>query len=1397
MSVNVIVQPHPFKSNRLKVSANSKPICEIIKDLNTGFPLSQARVSRNGEIITDFSLIANDGDTLWIKFVPYGTNEEIGTGMKIGGWALAAVGVAIGVIAGWTGIGAFFGAALIGTGLSMALGGQVLLNTEIPPLTDREKPDNDPSIRGAKNQARPHGRIPVLFGRHRIYPDIAANPHTSIIGNQQCYTQLFCGGYKDYEIDLSSIKLGETPLVDFSQTKNINAILAGADPFIKLEILQNGETSSLYPHCVHEEVLNFPLQNEIEDADGNKIPNEIIKTTPNNTDKINIDIFFHNGIGRYNDDGGLVSASVTVNAWYKLSTEENYILFWTENVTGNELKTMRRQITLDNLKPGQYNIKIVRTTPDSTDSKIIDTVHLGSIRSFKTIDKDGNPLRPIRAERQKDLTIIALRVLATAKLNGVIDSFNYVATSVLPVHSPNGSGPLYWLNAEKTRNPASMLMYALRGRAAQQTVEENDIDWTSIEDFYAWCEEHEYTCNSYLSEAVTIAELIRMIGSTSRAEILRIDSKIAVVQDIERPAPVQLFTPKNTVSYSVTMFQADVPDAISLRFIDEEAGFAHNELPVHNTPDGNRDAEPDTIQKVDLWGITDSVQVRRIGMYNYACIKNRPFVHSIEVDIEYLLCNKGDWIQYAGDIALTGSVQGRIKGLIFADGVCIGIDTDEPVVMTEGQQHAVRIRLTDGTIIFKEVVFNMGIPREKAIAYYPVEDESNDIHEPSLGDMYVIDEFNNVYYEPQNVIYFIEPISINNILNNLKAGGIYAFGVRGYEALDLIITDLQPGANLTASLTCVEYSPEIFDVDKPDFILPEFINRITPVSGAIDSGVVNPVNWQRFVIYHDSEEQPPRPAGDGQDDGWYREQNFRSLWQSTKIAENMESGEWGLPQRINARRGTDDITPVWLSLDPQNITLETDGDGNVLTGLLPATAQARLFQWNSLLNNVIFSLQQDAPEGIKIDSNGIITISETASLDDENSIRVSAEHNGSVYTAVLLIKKNIRNFPARYLGTIMDLSKTATVTIIKGPVQGQVTARQGDFVLLVAAVDGRQAGSVMQWTGKAWEIRSPDTHADLYMRSFKDGLDVPELTQDMGWFGSVFARLIVAQQAFIENLSAQMIKLHENGGIRSENFREGDTGFSLQANGRAVFNEELYAYSLKVVSFEIVPPTGSGTLIANLIGFQSQELSLSIGWYEVEMAGGGGAGALSSEGGYLKHRFYNSNNNISIKLQSGGGGMATNGGGGGGGSVVEILALNIILIAGGGGGGGVLWNGAGGGGGANGGGGGGGGPSGGAGGGGGGASGGAGGVGTSGTGTTGKNGLGFSGGDGGQLRGYGGEGGYINNVMVGGRGYRSSSDTLGDSTKGGYSINDFVVSNTGGGNNANGGNGYIKLKKLS
>jgi hypothetical protein len=860
VSVKVIAELNPASLERTTLAAEPGSVSAILRGLDTGFPEEHARVSLNGAIVKDFSVQVRDGDTLWVKFVFYGSdNQDTGNYMKAGGVALTALGVVLSVAT--LGVGAAIGAGLIGAGIGMLAGGIALYNIDIPdPLQDRERPESDPSIRGSRNQLRQYGRIPVLFGRHRIYPDLAAPSYTEIEGNAQYLVQLFCCGYRDCTIDTGSFKLGEISLLEFSSSGNINTILAGDDTIIKLEIIQDGRASALYPRCVNELMLNAPVKK----LDDQGHPGAIIRNTPDKTDAINVDIFFYNGLGKYDAENNVVTASVEVRASYKPvdAPDDDYELVGifgeVDNViSGSALKTKRCQVTKSGLTPGVYTVKIERVTDDTTDSKTIDAVYAGSIRSMKSAP-------PIRAARQQDLTIIAMRTRATENTTGSLDAFNCVAQSTIPVYAGGGaSGPFAWQASEATGNPAAMLLWALRGRAVQQKVADSDIDWPALEEFYLWCDEHGYTCNAYLTESVTVSELFRMIGGTARAEILRIDSKISVVQDVERPAPIQLFTPKNTIDYSETLIMADVPDALALQFIDAESGYAENELMVYNTPSGNpAAAEPETIQKVNLWGVTDSAQARRIGMYNYGCTKNRPIIHTLEVDIEYLLCNKGDWIQYAGDIALAGSTQGRIAALKTAGGLCTGFYTDEPIEMAAGSAYAVRVRRPDGTVLLENVLFNAG---------------------------------------PRNEIDLTFPLAA---ADTPEAGAVYAFGIWGKEVIDLVVTDIRPQADLRATLTCVEYSPEIFGVDEPGFELPVFANKVSAVQGALDSGAVNPDDWSFFEVYHDAEAEPPRPTGDGESGGWHRGLTTASVWRSSKVAPSASGGAWSAPVRFKGESGS-------------------------------------------------------------------------------------------------------------------------------------------------------------------------------------------------------------------------------------------------------------------------------------------------------------------------------------------------------------------------------------------------------------------------------------------------------------------------------------------------------------
>lgn len=852
VSVKVIAQLNLFSQERREWECESQTIAQILEKIDVARTVDTGwRVMINDLPVTDFSVIVKDGDTVYIKLVPEGDTRSQGIGMKAGGWAMVALGTILAIATSWTGAGALAGMALIGAGIGLATSGHVLYTLDIPDINtkEREQPEQDPSIRGSENQSRPLGTIPTLLGRRRVYLDLAANSYTWVdrYGDQYLY-QLFCLGQAEQEIDTDTLKIDETLLKDYSASGDINKILDGTDELIDVTIRQGGVTPPMMTKCVHEIQLNTILKNKTEEGqDGS-----IIRTTPDKTSEIHLDIFFYNGLGKYNDDGDVESTSVQLQALYKRADQgdESYqslgdFYYGSNVISGNELKTKRYMIHKTDLLPASYTVKVMRVTKDSEDNKVIDAVYVGSIRALK---KEA----PISPDRCKLLTLMGVKIKVSEKLNNVIKQLNVVSQAKLPTYSGNDTGITSWPYAVSS-NPASAAIYAMTGGFSQQKLKDSEIDWPSFQKLYQWCQDKGYECNEYIAESMPISTLLTRIASTCRAEIIRMNGKITVIQDIEKPAPVQLFTPRNSHGYTESIVMGDLPDAMSLQYTDEEAGFAKNELTIYNTADGNKEIEPETTQDVPLWGVTSSVQARKLGMYKYAVSKNRPIVAKFSCDFEYLLCNKGDRIRYAGDIALTGISQGRIAALVTnTAGQVIGVHTDEVLTMESGKSYGLRIRQQDGSIALHQLVTESGE--------------------------------------------FKEAVFVTAIKNGEVAeGDLFTFGLLNNDSKEYLITDITCGENLSADITCTEYAPEIFAVDEPGFILPDYDPKITNVPAVLDGGAITLSNWQTYFTYHDQFDLPSKPTGDGTSNGWHRLATAQSMWISSKTAKTILDGQWSEP----------------------------------------------------------------------------------------------------------------------------------------------------------------------------------------------------------------------------------------------------------------------------------------------------------------------------------------------------------------------------------------------------------------------------------------------------------------------------------------------------------------------
>lgn len=86
-----------------------------------------------------------------------------------------------------------------------------------------------------------------------------------------------------------------------------------------------------------------------------------------------------------------------------------------------------------------------------------------------------------------------------------------------------------------------------------------------------------------------------------------------------------------------------------------------------------------------------------------------------------------------------------------------------------------------------------------------------------------------------------------------------------------------------------------------------------------------------YYTYHDSQEKPQKPTGNGTTGGWHTTSTDSVIWMSIKSAKNAESGTWGEPIRVRGADGTSiTIKGSTDSVSKLPMTGNTQGDAYII-----------------------------------------------------------------------------------------------------------------------------------------------------------------------------------------------------------------------------------------------------------------------------------------------------------------------------------------------------------------------------------------------------------------------------------------------------------------------------------
>ena len=524
-----------------------------------------------------------------------------------------------------------------------------------------DRPNPAASIRGGRNRYRANGRIPILFGRHMVVPDLAGAPYTSYENDEQYFHQVFCFGY-------NNVTITRTPKI--------------GDNTVDLYEHETGDGLAFYDKLVSELTIGASL----------KHGKPISHTTPNRTTRIEVGIIFPSGLRSYDDNAEEVERTVTIRvSWPERNSHDL-------TITENKDK-VRRNVTIQNPSKQATTVTVERITPDGDAQRDVDNAYWDVMRSF--IETPEGEETPISADMLAECNIRSIKIKATEQLKGVIDQFSAIAESRMRVWKETGSGPGVW-EVLRTSNPASALLHLLTSpQIAKHPVPDDKIVWEEFEQWYLFCKEKGFQFNAVMAGDFTIAQIAKDICTAGRGMMYSFQGSYGVrIEEVSTNIDFQL-TPRNTRGGMVFNRKlSDVPDSLTVRFIDETTDYQEvvRTLGIDQGGTISYDIEPGkNTDEISLTGITNPEQAMKIGAFKLAKANRRTISISVPQDWEQLTAFPGAIGYLSSDMFLYGLSSGKISNVISSAGITTQVRIDEPVNLSDTTQYSIMVRMNDET----------------------------------------------------------------------------------------------------------------------------------------------------------------------------------------------------------------------------------------------------------------------------------------------------------------------------------------------------------------------------------------------------------------------------------------------------------------------------------------------------------------------------------------------------------------------------------------------------------------------------------------------------------------------------------------------------------------------------
>jgi predicted phage tail protein len=761
--------------------SEGEPISSYVKKAD--FPAG--RIIVNGAVITRDDYGIRDGDEIIIapavRFDPYT----------------------------WAAIGSYIWTAVVYTAVSYAV------SYGINSLFAR-KPSRGTTSSGLDESSQTYGwdgirttqeigtPVPIVYGEHMVGGNIV-NQFLSLDGDKHYVNALIALG--EGEIDsISSVYINDNPRENFDG--------------ITYEEKLGTNTQSV--------IANFEDLHDVNSVNVSLTKNNAhtYTTVLTNVKGFDINLTFPSGLFQVGSDGSVSAWSVTYRVEYKIHTDGSYTDLGTTTISYTSRTSLHRIYSKRGLTAGQYDIRVTRTSDDSS----ISPTMMGDL-TWTSLDE-------IRTDdlAYPNTALIGIKALATDQLNGSTPNFT-IKLKGKKISVPdvkNGGTSVAWANyyydsdtsqykllsdgtvlswdgttyiTAWSANPVWCLYDLLVNTryGLGESIDSTMIDLPSFVSMSKYCEnrvpdgnggyEKRLRLDIVLDGSTRALDMVVQIAQSFRGLVFYSSGTIKIKID-KQGTPVQLFGMGNIVQGSFSQSWLGVKDrfnVVEVQYLDSTKLYAQEKIAVF---DDASIVAGDPVRKQDLrvfcTSVSQAYREARFFLWRNKYIKRAV---SFQVGIDAICCEAGDLISISHDVPAWGA-SGRV-----VSGTSNTITIDKDYTLESGKTYAVSVRHADDSIEEKTITTAIGTYSTFTIS--------------------------------------------GTFATTPSAYDVFAIGEITIETKPFRVQDIKINGDHTAEINAIEYNASIYDDTAPS---------LPPVYSQLDLGLANVSNLsltERLVVMND------------------------------------------------------------------------------------------------------------------------------------------------------------------------------------------------------------------------------------------------------------------------------------------------------------------------------------------------------------------------------------------------------------------------------------------------------------------------------------------------------------------------------------------------------------------